>query len=387
VPSFNTATPLRHNPLRRLLQALIRDRFLLILLAVLLLLSLFKPGRIASYPRLVDWPTLATLTGLLMLTKGLEDSGALHRLGRWLTGFMTSERSAALGLVTAAALLAMLLTNDVALFVVVPLTLSLCRSTGMAATRLIIFEALAVNAGSALTPIGNPQNLFLWQRSALPFGDFVVHMLPLVAGLMLALLLLTACVFRARPITLSDAGPLDRRPLDRPLLIASLALYLPLLAAAEWQLAGWAVVAILLLFALLRPGVLSRVDWGLLLIFMLMFIDLRLIANLAAVRHALLGLGLAQPTPLYAAGIAVSQLISNVPATIALAEYTADWHVLAYAVNIGGFGLAVGSLANLIALRMTGDRSAWLTFHLYSLPFLGLAAAFGYLLLFVAGRP
>jgi di/tricarboxylate transporter len=75
-------------------------------------------------------------------------------------------------------------------------------------------------------------------------------------------------------------------------------------------------------------------------------------------------------------------LVSNVPAAIALAEYSRDWRVMAYAVSVGGFGFMVGSLANLIALRMSGDRKAWLSFHAWAVPFLGVAAAIGYLLLF-----
>jgi di/tricarboxylate transporter len=116
---------------------------------------------------------------------------------------------------------------------------------------------------------------------------------------------------------------------------------------------------------------------------MLMFIDLRLVANLEFVRVAVKGLGLEQTRHLYLSSIAVSQVISNVPAAIALAQYSSDWRVISYGVNIGGFGLAVGSLANLIALRMAGERKAWLSFHVFAIPFLGLAALLGYGLLFL----
>ena len=325
------------------------------------------------------------MTGLLALTKGLELSGALHLLGHWLIGFMATERASALCLVVAAALLSTLLTNDVALFVVVPLTLGVCRITQLPATRLIVFEALAVNAGSALTPIGNPQNLFLWQLSKVSFGGFVAHMLPLVVGLMLALLVLTACVFRNRPIQVRDDEARVR--LERTLFGVSLALYIPFLVACDLHHAGWAVVAVLAVFLMLRPGVLVRLDWGLLLVFVLMFVDLRLLAGLSVVRDAMQGVGLDQPRHLYLAGIAASQIVSNVPAAIALAEYSTDWRVLAYGVNVGGFGFMVGSLANLIALRMSGDRRAWLSFHGYAIPALGVAAALGYALLFLERVP
>ena len=180
----------------------------------------------ASYPALVDWPTMATLTGLLVLTKGLEVSGAMHWLGRRLIGLMATERAAAVWLVIAAALLSTVLTNDVALFVIVPLTLGICRITPLPTTRLVVFEALAVNAGSALTPIGNPQNRFLWQLSGSSFGGFVLHMLPLVA------VMLTLPVVLTRPpsLTLARAERLIS-PLLLPTVLPALKSSVPLFAS------------------------------------------------------------------------------------------------------------------------------------------------------------
>jgi di/tricarboxylate transporter len=367
--------------LRAWLAGLFKDKVFIILLAVLVVLSAAMPSRIASYGALVDWPTIAALTGLLVLTKGLELSGLLHWLGHRLIGFMATERRMALCLVVTAALLSTLLTNDVALFVLVPLTLGVCRITGISATRLVIFEALAVNAGSALTPIGNPQNLYLWQLSQVSFAAFVLHMLPLVVGLLLALLALTTSMFSSRTMLISEG--VQHHPLDSSLVRLSLGLYLPFLIATDLHYAGFATGLVLLVFLAFRPRVLAMLDWGLLLVFMLMFIDLRLMANLEFVRVAMKGLGLEQTRHLYLSSIAVSQVISNVPAAIALAQYSSDWRVISYGVNIGGFGLAVGSLANLIALRMAGERTAWLSFHVFAIPFLGLAALLGYGLLFL----
>lgn len=364
------------------LAALKRDRLFWVLVLTLAGLTAAQPHKLAGYPGLVDWPTMAALTGLLALTQAVECSGALARLGRWLVAHMPTERVAAFGLVTAAALLSTLLTNDVALFVVVPLTLGLCRITPLPATKLIVFEALAVNTGSMLTPIGNPQNLFLWQLSKASFAEFTLHMMPLVAVLFALLLTLTAWVFRSQPLNATRRD--DSPALDRTLLWVALALYGPFLWMTDRGDADWGCAAVVGAMLLLRPRVLARVDWGLLLVFLLMFIDLRLIAGLDGVRSAMSSLGLSEPQKLYAAGIVTSQLVSNVPATIALAEYSRDWQVMAYAVNVGGFGFAVGSLANLIALRMAPDARAWLGFHRYSLPFLLAAAAIGHGLLFAA---
>ncbi len=362
------------------LLALRRDRFFLGLVAVLAILTLVAPSGVAAYPSRVDWPTIATLAGLLLLTKGVEASGALQRLGHWLMGRVTSERSAALGLVVSAALLSMLLTNDVALFVVVPLTLGLARIAHLPSTRLIVFEALAVNVGSTLTPIGNPQNIFLWQQWGNSFAGFVLAMLPLVAVLMLALVALTAWAFPAHRIRVRDDARLA--PLDLPLVTVSLLLYAPFLLLTDLHRVGWALAGVSVVYAALRPRLLREIDWGLLLVFVLMFVDLRSLANVGQVQAWVAGLGLGAPVHLYFAGIAASQVVSNVPAAIALAEYSRDWRVIAWAVGVGGFGLMVGSLANLIALRLGNDRRAWIPFHAYSLPFLVFAALAGYLLLF-----
>ncbi len=361
------------------LRALRRDRFFLGLVAALVILTLVAPGGVATYPSRVDWPTIAALTGLLLLTKGVEASGALQRLGHWLIERVTSERAAALGLVVAAALLSMVLTNDVALFVVVPLTIGLARIAHLPSTRLVVFEALAVNVGSTLTPIGNPQNIFLWQQWGVSFAGFVAAMLPLVAVLMLALVALTAWAFPAHRIRVRDDARIA--PLDLPLVTVSLLLYAPFLVLTDLHRVGWALAGVFAVFAVLRLRLMREIDWGLLLVFVLMFVDLRTLANAGEVQAWVASLGLGSPVHLYFAGIAASQVVSNVPAAIALAEYSQDWRVIAWAVGVGGFGLMVGSLANLIALRLSGDRRAWLPFHAYSLPFLLFATLVGYLLL------
>ena len=404
--------------LHYLFQQLIHDHLLWVLLLVLAGLTVAAPARVTTYPSLVDWPTMATLTGLLILTKGVELSGWLERLAQRLIARMRSQRRLALLLVTATALLATVLTNDVALFVVVPLTLVLRRpaaaakaagegdaaagTSALPVTRLIIFEALAANAGSTLTPIGNPQNLYLWQQSQVSFGSFTLAMLPLALGLLGALWMLTACSFSAAPNVMQDAdadadanadadaeagadaganpepaasSPGAGKPVERGLLLTSLALYLPFLALTDLHRAPLALACVSGIFLLAYRRVLARVDWPLLLVFMLMFIDLRLIAATEPVRMLLAGADLGHAVHLFLVAVGASQVISNVPAAILLAQYSHDWQVLAYGVNVGGAGLAIGSLANIIALRMAGERRAWLVFHAYSIPFLAVTGA------------
>lgn len=361
--------------------ALRKDYFFWTLFFLLLLLTAIAPARIAEYPGLVDWPTIATLTGLLALTKGVELSGYLSHLGGHLTAMMPTERSLAVFLVLATALLSTLLTNDVGLFVMLPLTLGLRTTIKLPITRLIIFEALAANAGSALTPIGNPQNLFLWQLSHLSFLDYVSAMLPLVCMLMIPLVLLTSIAFPGLKLAVEE--DLTAAPIKKKLLFLSLAMYVPFLILTDHHYAIPALLFVLAAFLFAQRDVAARIDWPLLLVFILMFVDLRLVAQLPLLHTWMESVGLAHPQRLFLAGIVASQFISNVPAAILLAEYSKDWRLIAFAVNVGGFGFVLGSLANIIALRMAPDKKAWINFHAYSIPFLLVVAALVYVWLFV----
>ena len=362
------------------LRALRNDYFFHGLLLALLLLTAVAPGKVGSYATLVDWPTIATLAGLLLLTKSLEMSGYLTHLGTVLIALLPSERLLALFLVAATAVLAMVLTNDVALFVMVPLTVGLRATLALPTVRLVVFEAIAANAGSALTPIGNPQNLFLWQFSHTSFVAYCLAMLPLLAIVMLLLTALCVLAFPALQIEVHPEA--EAEPVKRVWMWAAMLLYLPFLVCADMHYAVLALCVIVATFLVLGRRVLLHTDWGLILVFILMFIDLRLVAQLPLVHGAITAIGLDNPARLYLSGIAMSQVISNVPAAILLAEYSKDWRIIAYAVNIGGFGLVMGSLANIIALRLVRERAAWLVFHLYSLPFLFAAAGLGYVYLF-----
>jgi Na+/H+ antiporter NhaD/arsenite permease-like protein len=108
-----------------------------------------------------------------------------------------------------------------------------------------------------------------------------------------------------------------------------------------------------------------------------MFIVLRSAAALPSIRETVAALGLETPLSAYAAAAVLSQAISNVPAAIMLAEFTNDWRALAFGVSIGGFGIAIGSLANLIAVRLAKERGIWLSFHLVSIPFWIVGGALG----------
>lgn len=364
-----------------LLRPFLHDRFLHLLVVLGLLLACFVPFSLAELPRAVDWPTMITLCGLLMLTKGIEASGYFDALGRRLVQGFHHQRQLALFLVSAAALLSTFLTNDVALFILVPLTLSLRKYSALPIARLIIFEALAVNAGSLLTPIGNPQNILLWRHGDLGFGGFIWQMLPLAALLLLSLLLLTVFCFPARRIERHPHE--DEARWQRPLLIASALLYAVFIVALEWDLAVWGLAVVFAVFLIMARRILLTIDWSLLVVFIAMFVDVFLLTRLPVLQSSLHSVGQLPQLGQFLLAAGLSQVISNVPTTILLLNSLPPSVLLAWAVNIGGFGLLPGSLANLIALRMAKDRRIWWHFHLYSLPMLLWALVSGWILLLI----
>jgi len=158
-------------------------------------LALGAGAPIDKIPALVDWQTIITLSGLLIVTTGIKESGLFYFLAYRISRRIDNERLLALFLVFLSAVLSMLVTNDITLFITVPLTLSLQKISENDYSKLIIFEAIAVNVGSALTPIGNPQNIFLWHQWGISFLVFVREMAPLVLIMSTILLIMTLLCF------------------------------------------------------------------------------------------------------------------------------------------------------------------------------------------------
>ncbi len=336
---------------------------LLFLLAILLLVHPVPPAHLLQY---MDYRTLFSLAGLLMITRGLESSGFFdHLAGSWIQR-AGDERQLAMLLILLTALLSPILTNDVALFITVPLTLSFQRILENDLDRIIAFQALAANAGSSLTPIGNPQNLYVWHTWDIPFVRYMQHMTPVFIISIGLLLLMTFLLFPRRELRIKTMQPPSTSPI---LLISSLIMLLLFIVAMEKDWIWQSVLLILTTYLLLNRDAITKADWSIILIIALMFIDFNLPTNIPAFRNLLENLPLNSHREVLLVSAMVSQIISNVPAAILLSNFTHDYHALSWGVNAGGNGLVLASLANIIALRMAGGRRIWLTFHIYSIPF------------------
>jgi Na+/H+ antiporter NhaD/arsenite permease-like protein len=360
------------------MQKLQAEWLLLLFAALTVALALLDPQPLLKHQHWLQLPTLAGLMGLLIAIQGIRDSGLVQHAAVAVVARAHSLRSLGLLLVTATALLSMVLTNDVSLFLIVPLTLAIGGMSNLPVLRMVVLEALAVNAGSTLSPIGNPQNLLLWQHSQLPFLHFTLAMLP-AAAVMFALVVAFTWLWLPRDRIELAPDKIDGQVTSRRLGAWSIIALLAMVLLMEYHHAPLGAALMLVLFALLARSSLIRIDWLLLLTFAAIFLGLGHFAELPLVRHALDQLDFNRPLTLYASGIVTSQLISNVPATVLLLDRTPDAIALAVAVNVGGFGLAIGSLANLIALRLANQPRGLRQLQLVSIPFLLVCAPLVYL--------
>ncbi|HUA78838.1 MAG TPA: SLC13 family permease [Dyella sp.] len=360
------------------LDRLKREWLLWLFAALAAALGLIDPQPWTHYQRWLQLPTLCGLLGLLIAIQGIRDSGLIQRFAGALVARMHSLRGVGLLLVSMTAVLSMVLTNDVSLFLIVPLTVAIGGMSNLPVLRMAILEALAVNAGSTLSPIGNPQNLLIWQHTQIPFMQFVGSMLP-AALAMFALVAALTWIWLPKERVQLYADRLDGHPISMSLALLSFVSLAMMVLMMEHGHAPLGALLLVIPFALFSWRSLARIDWFLMATFAAIFLGLGHFADLQIVDRALGEIDLHQPLALYLSGIVSSQLISNVPATVLLLNRVPDAMALAVAVNVGGFGMVIGSLANLIALRLAKQPHAMRLFHEVSVPFLLVCAPFVYL--------
>jgi Na+/H+ antiporter NhaD/arsenite permease-like protein len=292
-------------------------------------------------PRLTSNVEFLVLFLLMMLVmNALELSGLLNAAGGRLVNRAGRERKLAMFLCLLVFFCSAILTNDVVLLGIVPLTIAVGSSGGLELRRLVIFEGIAANSGSLLTPFGNPQNIFIAVHYGVSLWEFVLTMAPL--WLVSMALLLAAVLLSFGDRRLSPRH--DRSPDGATAALALSALVVIVLYFARvLPTVIVAPVAIVLLLLTRKLGrIFGMVDWKLYLLFV--FMAFATFALLQVMKLQLAGM------PLLGASICLSQLISNVPATFVLSG-AADWRVLAIGVDIGGSGTLISSVATVIAYR------------------------------------
>lgn len=327
----------------------LREEAVLVVSAVLAALSMLLVPPDAAYVSYFDTRVLILLFCLMSAVAGLRASGLFAVCAQRL---LQGERTfgwVVLVLVALPFFASMLVTNDVALLAFVPFSIVVLKHAGRQQhlAWVVVLQAVAANLGGMATPVGNPQNLFLYMRYNLSLTDFMLTVLPYTAVALIALCIVSLISGKTR---VSVEVPLDVVGVQRTQLICHLVLFVLCLLTVVHVLN--AVCLLLIVIAVLmvadRP-ILREVDYGLLLTFVCFFIFAGNLGRLEIVRNAFEQI---MNCNALLASVVTSQVISNVPAAVLLSEFTGNWASLLLGVDIGGLGTPIASLASLIALRL-----------------------------------
>lgn len=350
-----------------------------------------------NYISYIDFRVLALLFCLMAVVRGFSSIGVFTRLGTMLLTHVHSLRMLSALFIFLCFFFSMLITNDVALITFVPFTILVLSMAEQKKFLIpvIVLETIAANLGSMLTPLGNPQNLYLYTISGLSIGAFVRIMLPysFVSAILLLIFILflpkdtvsTATAANTanstNTVTASNTSnviceAVKTRKNSRILFAFYLILFL-LCLLTVLHILPYQILFFLVLtgFLLLDYRVLKDVDYFLLLTFLCFFIFIGNMKQISLV-HELISKLLVHHEVLM--GIGASQIISNVPAAILLSGFTDDYSALLIGVNLGGLGTLIASLASLISFKFYthsngSDTRRFLgIFTLYNVIFLGV---------------
>lgn len=296
---------------------------------------------------------------LFVTVNGLQQSGLLLRIAQ----SIEKGNFIPLKLVIATFFLAMLVTNDVALIVVVPLTLSLNINRK---DILVILEALAANSGSALTPVGNPQNLYIYWFYGIHPDAFIKTIAPFSLAFLVLLIVFSVLVKVQNNLQETQLQKITKKPYLYGVLLIVVLL-------TVFRVVPISAGIIVILFALAFDRKALRIDYALLFSFFFFF-------GIADNLKDILASEISQAGHIFLFSALASQVMSNVPATLLFAKFTSNWQALLWGSNSGGFGSLFGSLANLIAYKLYVTHEGTNNTPMFTAKFLVM----GYMALFLS---
>lgn len=339
------------------LKAFVKAEIVMVISLVLAVVSVFAVPPDGEYLGYIDFRTLAILLSLMLIMAGLQKLYVFRQIGEFLITRVSTERVLAIVLVVLCFLFSMFITNDVALLTFVPFTIVVLHmaKANRRLISVIVLETIAANLGSMMTPMGNPQNLYLYSLTSMSLPEFIGLMLPYGAASLVILLILTVCMTSGSKISLELVGNYTRTPLEKRRMAMYLALFVISLAVvARFLDYRIGLVLVLICVILFDRGIMRNADYSLLLTFIFLFIFIGNMKRIPSVNTFLSGIVFGHEV--YTA-IAASQVISNVPAAILLSGFTDNIQGLIIGTNLGGLGTLIASMASLISFKQYGHAA------------------------------
>ena len=332
--------------MKKILKFLKRD-ILLTIAATLSVISAFIVPPDKEYISYINLPVLVLLYCLMVVVAGFDAGGVFELLKQKLQGRIKNEKILMFSLCTVCFLASALITNDVALITFVPFSIAMMKKQKPSSVIfLVVMETIAANLGSLITPIGNPQNLYLYTNYGMNIGEFFEITLPL--GLICAVMIGVALMLRKNAPLDYENNCKEIKIFKRDVIVFSALFVLCILSVLD-IISCYITLAVVILVTLsVNRKLILKADFILLVTFVFFFIFAGNIARIPAVYDFIKSTLIANEV---AVSALISQFVSNVPAAAMLSAFTDNAKALVLGTNIGGLGTLIASMASLISYR------------------------------------
>lgn len=372
----------------------IKAETVLAVAALLAVISVFFVKPDMEYINYIDYKVLGLLFSLMVVMAGLQELGFFEKVAKTILKKVRGYRGLCFVSMALCFFSSMFITNDVALITFVPLTILLMKMAGLEdkMTTVIVLQTVAANLGSMLTPIGNPQNLYLYAVSGMSLVEFLRTMGPMT--IVSFVLLTVACLVQKKGEMAEIVGLeqteekeeekntgvfLQDTKVKSTFIFFVILFVVSLLSVLRVVHFMFPLVLAIVGTFIVRRHILKQVDYNLLLTFVCFFVFIGNVGRIETVRAWLENLIGGRELIL---GFLSSQVISNVPACMLLSGFTENWNELLMGVNVGGLGTLIASLASLISYKFfakeqpTKKGKYLLVFSLINLLFAGALLLF-----------
>ncbi len=329
---------------------------------------LVRPG-VQVCLQAIDFRTLAILFSLMIVIKAFQSQNFLDFVAARLLRLCKTRRALYFLLTYLVFFSSMFVTNDVALLTFVPISLLIFKRIELPALHIVVLETLAANLGSCITPMGNPQNLYLFSY----YGFSALEFFALTAKIAVPSLFILGVII----LFLTRRRLADHGAYEQPHELAGNVLqtqsaqlkvdFRTIFYVADFVLCLLAVFhavnylimlgVTVVVMAVCNWRLFKKVDYSLLLTFVGFFIFTKTLSTVPAFSDFIKSV-LSSPLKTYITGIAASQVISNVPAALLLSGFTENGAMLLLAVNVGGLGTLIASMASVISFKLYSAEAA-----------------------------
>lgn len=300
----------------------------------------------------INFKVLALLFNLMIVIAALKKLKVMDKAAMKILSKCSNTRMVSMVFIMVTFFSSMLVTNDVALLTFVPLAIFTFKKAKEDCMKTVIIQTLAANIGSSLTPMGNPQNLFLFTHYNLNGLQFFSVTIPFVGmGLVWILILNKRVLKKGIKVSIRNVHIEDKK---RTVVYAILFLVIiaSVFGGANYK---YTFLAAILCTLFMNREIIKEVDYFLLFTFICFFVFIGNVSNIEFVQQQLKSF-LKLPHMVYFSSIMLSQVVSNVPCAILISNFTTNWREVLLGVNIGGIGTMIASLASLISYKIYANE-------------------------------